>query len=263
MTATPLLAASDLAKTYAPRGPGVGGRSPIAAVDGVSFELAASEALAVVGPSGCGKSTLVRLLLALEAPDRGEVRFEGRTISGLSESRLRPLRRGFQAVFQDPGSSLDPCLDVGAIVAEPLDAHRIGDRAERRQRVRNLLAQVGLPPDCAEARPRQLSGGERQRVAIARALAVSPRLLILDEPVTSVDRPVQGQILELIADLRRRHDLSIILVSHDLQVVRRVCERLAVMQGGRFVDEGPTEDLVQQPRHECTRALLAADHPGG
>jgi ABC-type glutathione transport system ATPase component len=258
MTGTPLLAASDLAKTYAPRGPGARGRSPIAAVDGVSFELAVGEALAVVGPSGCGKSTLVRLLLVLEDPDRGEVRFQGQTISHLAEYRLRPLRRGFQAVFQDPGSSLDPSLDVATIVAEPMEAHRIGSRADRRHRVRDLLMQVGLPPESARARPRQLSGGERQRVAIARALAVSPRLLILDEPVTAVDRPVQGQIMELIGDLRRRLDLSIVLVSHDLQVVRRVCERMAVMHDGRFVEEGSTEDLVRQPRHECTRSLLAA-----
>jgi ABC-type glutathione transport system ATPase component len=263
MIEAPLLAARDLAKSYAPRGLGERERSSIVAVDGVSLELSAGESLAVVGPSGCGKSTLVRLLLGLEAPDRGEVRFEGRTISHLPESRLRPLRRGFQAVFQDPGSSLDPCLDVATIVAEPLEAHIVGGRAERRQRVRELLEQVGLSPDIAAARPRQLSGGERQRVAIARALAVSPRLLILDEPVTSVDRPVQGQILQLIAKLRRRHELSIVLVSHDLQIVQRVCERLAVMHNGRFVEDGPTDDLVRQPRHECTRSLLAAAHLRG
>jgi ABC-type glutathione transport system ATPase component len=258
MTGSPLLAATDLVKSYPPRGPGARERSPIAAVDGVSLELSAGEALAVVGPSGCGKSTLVRLLLVLESPDRGEVRFEGRIISRLSQRRLRPLRRGFQAVFQDPGSSLDPCLDVATIIAEPLDAHNIGARAERRQRVRHLLVQVGLPPDSCEARPRQLSGGERQRVAIARALAVSPRLLILDEPVTSIDRPVQEQILRLIVDLRRRHDLSIVLVSHDLQVVRRVCEKLAVMHTGRLVEQGPTENVLRHPRHECTRSLLKA-----
>jgi peptide/nickel transport system ATP-binding protein len=252
-----LLVARALHRSY--RRPGRSRSSEtIAAVSGVSFGLEPSAALGIVGQSGSGKSTLARLLLAIEKPDRGDVQFDGHPISDLPEQRIRPLRRRFQAVFQDPGLSLDPCLRVGTIVAEPLVAHGIGSSADRKQRVAELMAQVGLPPDAANRHPKAFSGGERQRIAIARALATGPELLILDEPVSSLDAPVQSQILDLICALRKRHDLALVFISHDLEVVRDVCERVAVMKAGVFVEEGPTSQVLESPGHPYTRALLDA-----
>ena len=257
-TSDPLLVAEDLHRSYR-RSVAPGNRlTEIKAVAGVSLRLDRGEAIGIVGGSGSGKSTLARLLLALEAPDRGAVRFNGQTISGAPEARVRPLRRSFQAVFQDPGASLDPCLRVGTIVAEPLVAHSIGNATERRQRVAKLLGQVGLPADAADHHPREFSGGERQRVAIARALATGPQLLILDEPTSSLDVSVQAQILGLMAELRRTHELSLVWISHDLEVVRDVCESVAVMRDGLFVEEGPTATVLADPKHPYTRSLLDA-----
>ena len=249
-----ILVARDLHRSYPGRRPG----ERVRAVNGVDLSLAPGEALGIVGESGSGKSTLARLLLVLERPDQGSVIFEDHPISQLSEPRLRPLRRGFQAVFQDPSTSLDPCLRVETIIAEPLVAHRIGDRSQRRMRVADLLAQVGLPADSGRRRPNAFSGGERQRIAIARALAPGPRLLILDEPVSSLDVSVQAQILDLIADLRHRHQLSLILISHDIEVVREVCDRVAVMHQGSFVETGKTTEVLEHPQHPYTRLLLDA-----
>ena len=254
MPAEPILIARDLYRSYPGRKPG----ERVRAVNGVDLSLAPGEAIGIVGESGSGKSTLARLLLALERPDRGSVIFEGHLINQLSEARLRPLRRGFQAVFQDPSTSLDPCLRVETIIAEPLAAHRIGNRAQRQMRVADLLAQVGLPADAGRRRPNAFSGGERQRIAIARALAPEPRLLILDEPVSSLDLSVQAQILDLIADLRYRHQLSLILISHDIEVVREVCDHVAVMNRGCFVESGRTNEVLEHPQHPYTRTLLEA-----
>jgi peptide/nickel transport system ATP-binding protein len=255
--AEPLIVAEDLHRSYrrAVRG---AGPTTVEAVADVSFELDPVETLGIVGGSGAGKSTLARLILALERPDRGIVRFEGHPISEWPESRVRPLRRSFQAVFQDPSLSLDPCLRVGTIIAEPLVAHAMGGTVERRQRVADLLDQVGLPAFAADRRPSEFSGGERQRIAIARALATRPKLLILDEPVSSLDVSVQAQILELIAELRKKHQIAVVLISHDLEVVRQVCERVAVMHHGSFVEDGPTAQILESPRHEYTRALVQA-----
>jgi peptide/nickel transport system ATP-binding protein len=225
----------------------------VRAVCDVDLTLAPGAALGIVGGSGAGKSTLARLLLALERPDRGVVHFDGHAISELTESRVRPLRRHFQAVFQDPGMSLDPCLRVDVIVAEPLVAHAIGNASTRRARVVELLDQVGLPAAAARRRPDAFSGGERQRIAIARALAPHPRLLILDEPVSSLDVSVQAQILDLISDLRRRLGLALILISHDLEVVREVCERVAVMHQGAFVKFGPASEILEPSPVGSTR----------
>ena len=257
-TADPLVVAEDLHRSY--RRPGVGrpGPSTFEAVAGVSFDLDRIGALGIVGGSGAGKSTLARLLLALERPDRGIVRFDGQPISTWPESRVRPLRRRFQAVFQDPSLSLDPCLRVRTIIAEPLVAHSIGSKADHRKRVAELLDQVGLPAAAADQFPRAFSGGERQRIAIARALATGPRLLILDEPVSSLDVTVQTQILDLISELRQRHELAVILISHDLEIVREICERVAVMHNGAIVENGPTAQILERPRHPYTQALLEA-----
>lgn len=253
-----LLIADDLHRTYERRGVRGAGRSKVEAVTGVSFHVDPVESLGIVGGSGAGKSTLARLLLALERPDHGEVRFEGHPISKWPESRVRPLRQRFQAVFQDPSLSLDPCLRVRTIIAEPLVAHDIGRPVDHRNRVAELLDQVGLPTAAADQYPREFSGGERQRIAIARALATDPRLLILDEPVSSLDVSVQAQILDLIAGLRQQHELAMVLISHDLEVIREVCDRIAVMHCGRIVEEGPTAEIFEHPQHPYTRALLEA-----
>ncbi len=255
---SPLLVAEDLARTYRRRGKAGGVSGAHAAVDGVSLAVNSGEAVGVVGESGSGKSTLTRLLLALEKPDRGTVRFGDVIISDLPEAVVRPLRRHFQAVFQDPSTSLDPCLTVGHIISEPLDAHQIGTRAERRQRVADMLERVGLSVDAARQYPSAFSGGERQRIAIARALAPAPQLLVLDEPVSSLDVSIQAQILDLVSELHRRHDLAMVLISHDLGVVRRVCERVCVMYRGKFVETGPTELVLKNPEHPYTKELLAA-----
>jgi peptide/nickel transport system ATP-binding protein len=257
-TGDPLLVAEDLYRTYRRRRRPGACPAEVAAVDGVSLRLDRDEAIGVVGESGSGKSTLARLLLALERPDQGVVRFEGQPISDLPEARVRPMRRRFQAVFQDPSTSLDPCLRVGTIVAEPLVANSIGDASHRRQRVAELLDQVGLPSASAKKYPREFSGGERQRIAIARALATRPQLLILDEPTSSLDVSVQAQILDLMARLRQVNDLALVWISHDLEVVRDVCEGVAVMRDGRFVEEGPTDRVLDRPEHPYTRALLDA-----
>jgi peptide/nickel transport system ATP-binding protein len=257
-TGDPLLVAEDLYRKYRRRtGPG-GHSSEVTAVDGVSLRLDRGEAIGIVGESGSGKSTLARLLLALERPDQGVVRFEGQPISELLEAQVRPMRRRFQAVFQDPSTSLDPCLRVGTIVAEPLVAHSIGDAHARRRRVAELLDQVGLPSASADKYPREFSGGERQRIAIARALATRPQLLILDEPTSSLDVSVQAQILDLMAKLRQVNELALVWISHDLEVVRDVCEGVAVMRNGQFVEEGPAARVLEKPEHPYTRALLDA-----
>ncbi len=256
-TADPLLEASDLHRSYERR-VARGASRAVGAVAGVSLRLERGEALGIVGGSGSGKSTLARLLLALERPDRGIVRFEGFPVSELPEARVRPLRRHFQAVFQDPSTSLDPCLAVGTIVAEPLVAHRLGDAASRRARVAEVLEQVGLTAAAVSRHPREFSGGERQRIAIARALATEPRLLVLDEPVSSLDASVQAQILDLVAELRERHGLAMVLISHDLAMVRNVCDRVAVMKDGVFVESGTTSEVLANPSHPYTRSLLAA-----
>ena len=257
MTVTePLLVADDLHRSYERRGIRGTERRTVAAVAGVSFNLDPASTLGIVGSSGSGKSTLARLLLALEKPDRGTVRFDGHPVSDLPQSQVRPLRRRFQAVFQDPSLSLDPCLRVETIVSEPLVAHDIGSPSDRRRKVGELLSTVGLEADAANRRPRAFSGGERQRIAIARALSTNPELLILDEPVSSLDATVQAQILDLILELRRQHDLAMVLISHDLSVVSNTCQRTAVMHEGAFVEIGPTAEVLEHPKHHHTRALI-------
>lgn len=253
----PLLRVHDLARSYV----GAAGR-PVAAVQGVSFDLGAGEVLGVVGESGCGKTTLGRLIARLIEPDRGAVRLGGRDFLTLGPAALKAARRDIQMVFQDPFGSLNPRHRVGAIVTEPLRVHgEAGGEAEGRR----LLDMVGLPADAVRRYPHEFSGGQRQRIAIARALALRPKLLIADEPVSALDVSIQSQIINLLADLRRDFGLAMVFISHDMSVIRHVSDRVAVMQAGRFVELGRTEDVFAAPQHDYTRALLAAVPriPGG
>jgi peptide/nickel transport system ATP-binding protein len=223
------------------------------AVDDVSLSLARGDMLGVVGESGCGKSTLLRLMLGLLKPSSGTVMLEGQPVAAQDR---RTLAAKIQLVFQDPYSSLNPRRTVAAIVEQPLRVHRVGDRAMRKARVRELLDLVGLPARLAHSYPGHLSGGQRQRVAIARALALKPRILACDEPTSALDVSVQAQILNLLIELRRELDLAYVFVSHNLAVVEHVCTRVAVMYLGRIVESGPAREVFAAPRHPYTRVLL-------
>ncbi|MGH7047624.1 MAG: ABC transporter ATP-binding protein [Stellaceae bacterium] len=234
----------------------VGGH--IKAVDGVSLTVRAGATLGIVGESGSGKTTLGLALLRLTAA-QGRIRFEGRDIATLTQRRLRPLRREMQIVFQDPFSSLSPRLSVAQIVEEGLKVHRLAEAAaERRRLIEEALAEVGLDPAAADRYPHEFSGGQRQRIAIARALVLGPRLVVLDEPTSALDMSVQAQIVELLRDLQVRRGLAYLFISHDLRVVRALAHEILVMQDGRIVEAGTTEQVMTRPRHPYTRALMAA-----
>ncbi|WP_323179687.1 ATP-binding cassette domain-containing protein [Streptomyces sp. NBC_01016] len=228
---------------------------PVHALRGVSFSVPQGGRFGIVGESGCGKSTLLRILAGLDKPTSGTVEIDGRDITRLRERQLRFVRGRLQLVFQDPMSSLDPRMKVGDIVAEPLVAQGIGSRKER---VAELLESVGLGADAARRYPHQFSGGQRQRISIARALAPRPNIIVADEPVSALDVSVRAQVLNLIADLVDELNLTLVFVSHDLSVIRHVCDRVAVMQAGEIVETGPTEQLYEDPRHPYTRRLIAA-----
>ena len=227
----------------------------VEALHGVSFTVQAGRSLGIVGESGSGKSTLARQVMALEAPSEGRVTLLGRDLHALSPTDLREARRDFQMVFQDPYGSLDPRQRVGRIVAEPL----IGvDAAATRQRVAESLDAVGLRATDGNKYPHEFSGGQRQRIAIARALITRPKLIVADEPVSALDVSVQAQVLNLLADLQQQFGVTYLFISHDLAVVDHVCDDVAVMRSGGVVEYGPTEQVLQRPAHEYTRALLAA-----
>lgn len=245
--AAPLLEADAVAQRYAGRD----------VLRGVSFRLAAGESLGIIGESGAGKSTLVRLLMALERPSQGHVRWSGDDVNALPAATLRARRTRVQMVFQDPYSSLDPRWRVGRSITEPL--HLLPMTAdERQQRLHEVLTAVQLEPDAAERFPHQFSGGQRQRLAIARALATRPALIVADEPLSALDVSVQAQILVLLRDLQRREGISLVLVSHDLPAVEVLCDHALVLRHGEGVEQGPTRAVLGDPRHAYTRALLAA-----
>ncbi|HWN22287.1 MAG TPA: ATP-binding cassette domain-containing protein [Gaiellaceae bacterium] len=228
------------------------------AVDDVSFEIAEGETLGLVGESGSGKSTTGYCILQLLKPTEGTVNFMGTELTALGREDMRRMRRELQIVFQDPYASLDPRMTVGDIVSEPLVVHSIGTRRDRRSRVRELLEVVGFNPSFTNRYPHEFSGGQRQRIGIARALALSPKLIVCDEPVSALDVSIQAQILNLLKDLQRDFGLTYLFIAHDLAVVRSMSDRIAVMNRGKLIEVGPAEEVYTNPREDYTKALLSA-----
>ncbi|MER8230918.1 oligopeptide/dipeptide ABC transporter ATP-binding protein [Streptomyces sp. NPDC094049] len=250
----PLLSVRDLVMTFPGRRRG---SAPVRAVDGVGFDVAEGETLGLVGESGCGKSTTGRAIVRLLEPTSGSVTYDGRDISRLSQRALKPLRRDLQMVFQDPHSSLNPRQTVARIISDPLLVQG-ESAASARKRAVELMELVGLIPEHVDRRPHEFSGGQAQRIGIARALATGPRLVVADEPVSALDVSVQAQIVNLMERLQRELGLAYLFIAHDLSVVKRVCDRVAVMYLGRIVEIGTKERVYGAPAHPYTRALLSA-----
>ena len=257
--AQPLLTVEGLRKHFPVRG-GLLNRqvATVQAVDDVSFSVRKGETLGIVGESGCGKSTTGLAVMRLLTPTAGAVRVAGQDVATLSSRALTAYRRRMQIVFQDPYSSLNPRQRVADIIRAPLDIHGLGTARERRAFVADLMGRVGLRPDQAKNFPHQFSGGQRQRIAVARALAPRPKVLVADEAVSALDVSVRAQTLNLMMDLTKRFDLTLVFVSHDLSVIRYLTQRVAVMQHGRIVELGNTEDVYADPQHPYTQELLAA-----
>ncbi len=261
MTATdrPLLEVTDLAVSFkVARARGSWTRPVVRAVDGVSLRIEAGETLGLVGESGSGKSTTGRAVLQLVPADAGSISLEGTDLAAAGAKGRDLLRKRVQMVFQDPFGSLNARMKVGDIVREPLEIQRIGDRPSRRRRVTEIMDLVGLPVDAVTRYPHEFSGGQRQRIGIARALAVGPALVVCDEPVAALDVSVQAQILRLLKDLQRETGVAYLFIAHDLNVVRHVSRRTAVMYLGKIVEEGPSSTLFDAPRHPYTQALTSA-----
>jgi oligopeptide transport system ATP-binding protein len=255
---TRLLDVQRLVKEF-PRNQGMfRAASSIRAVDDVTFSIDEGETFGLVGESGSGKTTTGRCILRLIEPTAGAVQFKGEDVLRFDRRRMRQARRQMQIVFQDPYSSLNPRMRVGDIVEEPLAVHRIGSKAERRERVAELFRLVGLDPSQVTRHPHQFSGGQRQRIGLARALALNPSLVIADEPVSALDVSVQAQVVNLLMDLQERLELTYLFIAHDLRLVRHICTRVAVMYRGRIVEMGATASLFDSPAHPYTRALLSA-----
>jgi peptide/nickel transport system ATP-binding protein len=235
------------------------GKGAVHAVKEVSFQIAPGEIFGLVGESGCGKSSLGKAIIRLVDPASGKILFKGKNVAPLKGAALKTYRQEVQMVFQDPYGSLNPRMKVGNAILDVLAVHRIGKSlAERRERVEELFESVGLEPRMAWRYPHEFSGGQRQRICIARALALNPDLLVADEPVSALDVSVQAEILQLLEKLRTSRNLAFLFVSHDLAVVRNVCDRVAVMFNGEIVEMGAVADVIDHPQHEYTRTLLAA-----
>ena len=255
----PLLDVRELAVTYSlPSQSVLRAARRFNAVDGVNLSVGRGESVGLVGETGCGKSSLSRAICGLAPVTSGSVRFNGIDTGSVGKAERRTIRRDMQMIFQDPGGSLNPRMRVGRLIAEPLEIHGIGDRRRRREEVLGMLDAVGLSAGDADRFPHEFSGGQRQRIAIARAVVVRPALILADEPVSALDVSLQAQILNLIAELRRRFGLALLFVSHDLHVVRRLCSRVAVMYLGQIVESGPTDSVLVSPRHPYTRELVAS-----
>ncbi len=256
--AQPLLQVSDLHKHFPVSQGWLRRRQALRAVNGVSLEIAAGETLGLVGESGCGKSTLGRAILQLQKPTSGEVRLAGQALQGLSARELKHARRNMQVIFQDPFASLSPRRTVAQIIREPLDVHRIGTAAERRARVEELLAVVGMRSNALNRYPHEFSGGQRQRIGIARALALEPDFIVADEPVSALDVSVQSQVLNLLGKLKAERGIAFLFISHDLAVIQHVSDQIAVMYLGRIVEQAPAMELYRSPQHPYTKALMSA-----
>ncbi|ANZ16481.1 dipeptide ABC transporter ATP-binding protein [Streptomyces noursei] len=257
----PLLAVRDLVKHY-PLTQGVLIKKQVGAVkavDGVSFDLRQGETLGIVGESGCGKSTVARMLVGLERPTGGHIRYRGEDITRLSGRAMKAVRRNIQMVFQDPYTSLNPRMTVGDIIGEPFEIHpEVAPKGDRRRKVRELLEVVGLNPEFINRYPHQFSGGQRQRIGIARGLALRPEIIVADEPVSALDVSVQAQVVNLLARLQADFGLSYVFIAHDLSVVRHLSDRVAVMYLGRIAEIGTGEQIYDHPTHPYTQALLSA-----
>jgi oligopeptide transport system ATP-binding protein len=258
----PVLEAAAVSKHFATRrGIFSGNGAVVRAVDGISFTVAEGETLGVVGESGCGKTTTAKLVLGLEDPTGGTMRFDGKDLQTMDTAGRRHYRRSVQAVFQDPYASLNPRMRIGAIISEPLITHEDLPAATVRARVLELLDLVGLPARSADLFPHEFSGGQRQRIAIARALSLSPRLIVLDEPVSALDVSIRAQILNLLTDLQDRLGVSYLFIAHDLAAVAHMSHQIIVMYLGKIVESGPAIALAQDPQHPYTQALFSAALP--
>jgi peptide/nickel transport system ATP-binding protein len=259
-TVDPILEATELVKVFPVMRGGVFRRQvgTVKAVSGVSFRIGTGETFGLVGESGCGKTTVGRLLVALETPNAGSIRFENQELAGVPERRLRPRRRDFQLMFQDPYASLDPRMRVGSIIQEPLKVQGFGTARQQVDRVAEILGEVGLGPEAAKRYPHEFSGGQRQRIGLARALALEPKLVVADEPVSALDVSVQAQILNLIKDLQERRNLTLLMISHDLAVIRYMADTIGVMYLGKLVELGPAVEVYDRPAHPYTQGLLDA-----
>ncbi|MGW0910386.1 ABC transporter ATP-binding protein [Streptomyces sp. NPDC002784] len=259
--AEPLLQVRGLVKHY-PLTTGILFRKQVGAVkavDGVDFELDQGETLGIVGESGCGKSTVAKLLVNLERPTAGSIRYKGEDITKLSGRALRTVRRNIQMVFQDPYTSLNPRMTVGDIIGEPYDIHpEVAPKGDRRRKVQDLLDVVGLNPEYINRYPHQFSGGQRQRIGIARGLALRPEVIVADEPVSALDVSVQAQVINLMDRLQNEFDLSYVFIAHDLSIVRHISDRVGVMYLGRIVETGKDTEIYDHPTHPYTQALLSA-----